>query len=85
MIILNTFSLKKKLLSKGTDYMEDFIPDYYATDLKFHLTLSLLSIYKKITITCKKLNILSRGEISSRLPDPELKFSSQNETSFFSI
>ena len=32
---------------------------------------------KQITSTCKKLNSLSRDEISSRLADPELKLSSR--------
>ena len=36
-------------------------------------------------ITCKILNISSQDEISSRLADPELKLSSRDETSFFSI
>ena len=44
-----------------------------------------IAIEKQITITCKKVNISSWDEISSRLADPEFKLSSRDETSFFSM
>ena len=59
--------------------MGDFIPEwnnYYATELKFHLPCHCFQYKKQITIACKKLNI------SSRLANPELQFSSRMKHHF---